>query len=79
MGLTCTWDTTGMPTGDYYVYGITSLSSSGTTRLWTGGGIDALASNAAHWSGNAVPQNGDDVIFNGNGQNAYSPGPITIN
>jgi len=133
-GVTCVWDTTGMTPGVYYIYGITNFSGSGTTRTWTGGGADTLASNTANWSDNSIPQNGDDVIFDstsvkdcnwdinvpihsislnqgykgtvtitsaiplsgdsiiadgtlitgnatfyGNGQHAYSSGPITIN
>ena len=62
-GVTCTWDTSGMTPGVYYIYGVTNLGGSGTTRIWTGGGADTLASDAANWSGSSVPYNGDDVIF----------------
>ncbi|MBI5665467.1 MAG: alkaline phosphatase [Nitrospirae bacterium] len=64
-GVTCMWDTTGMSPGVYYIYGISKISGSGLTHIWTGGGADTLASNAANWSDNSAPQNGDDVIFNG--------------
>jgi parallel beta-helix repeat protein len=38
-------------------------SANAATLTWTGGGIDNLASNPDNWSGNVVPQNGDDVVF----------------
>lgn len=33
-------------------------------RTWDGQGVDNLWSNPINWSGNVVPQNTDDVIFN---------------
>lgn len=33
------------------------------TRTWTGGGSDNLAENPVNWSGNILPQYGDDVVF----------------
>ncbi|MEK6529021.1 MAG: hypothetical protein AABZ36_09095, partial [Nitrospirota bacterium] len=36
-------------------------SPDAATVTWTGIGI---ASNPANWSGGAIPQNGDDVVFN---------------
>ncbi len=39
------------------------LSAHAATVTWTGGGADNLASNPANWSGNSVPQYGDDVLF----------------
>jgi hypothetical protein len=59
------WDTTGVTPGVYYVYGIINYSANGSTHIWTGGGADNLASTAANWSNNFVPQNGDTIIFNG--------------
>jgi hypothetical protein len=35
------------------------------SATWTGGGADNLASNPANWSGNVVPQSGDNVVFDG--------------
>ncbi|MBI5055578.1 MAG: alkaline phosphatase [Nitrospirae bacterium] len=66
--ISCAWNTAGMQPGSYYIYGITgdgSGSGSCATRTWTGLGIDNLASNAQNWSGNTVPQNWDNVIFDG--------------
>lgn len=40
-----------------------ALTATATTVTWNGGGVDNLASNPANWSGSAVPQYGDDVIF----------------
>jgi parallel beta-helix repeat protein len=34
------------------------------TVSWTGAGTDNLASNKYNWSGNTLPQYGDDVVFN---------------
>ncbi|MBI4680038.1 MAG: hypothetical protein HY753_02200 [Nitrospirae bacterium] len=34
------------------------------TRTWSGGGSGNLASNSANWSGNTLPQYGDDVVRN---------------
>jgi len=42
-----------------------ALSAHAATLTWTGGGADNLASNPSNWSGNAVPQNGDEIIFDG--------------
>jgi hypothetical protein len=36
-----------------------------TMHKWTGGGADNFASNPANWSGSIVPQNGDNLLFNG--------------
>jgi hypothetical protein len=35
-----------------------------STVTWTGGGSDNLASNPYNWGNNAIPQYGDNVIFN---------------
>ena len=40
-----------------------ALSAHAATVTWTGQGADNLASNSANWSGNILPQYGDDVIF----------------
>ncbi|OGL46733.1 MAG: hypothetical protein A2W05_02180 [Candidatus Schekmanbacteria bacterium RBG_16_38_10] len=40
-----------------------ALSAHAANVTWTGGGSDNLASNPANWSGNILPQYGDDVIF----------------
>ena len=40
-----------------------ALSAHAANVTWSGGGTDNLASNPANWSGNVVPQYGDDVIF----------------
>jgi len=45
------------------ISGVTLTIAKGNT--WTGGGADSLASNPANWSNNKVPQNGDNVVFNG--------------
>ncbi|MBW4683313.1 MAG: DUF4347 domain-containing protein [Microcoleus vaginatus WJT46-NPBG5] len=37
---------------------------SGTTRYWKGAGADKYWSNPLNWSGDAVPEAEDDVIFN---------------
>jgi hypothetical protein len=42
-----------------------AITSQAATLTWTGGGADNLASNPSNWSGNAVPQNGDEIIFDG--------------
>jgi hypothetical protein len=34
------------------------------TIAWTGGGTDNYASNPANWSDNAVPEDGDKIVFN---------------
>ncbi len=34
------------------------------TIAWTGQGINNLASNQSNWSGNAVPNDGDKIVFN---------------
>ncbi len=68
-GATCTWDTTGMTPGTYYIYGITT-DVTGNDKTWTGGGdVDTRASTAANWSGNTIPRNGDNVIFDGTSTN----------
>ncbi|MBD2041048.1 DUF4347 domain-containing protein [Microcoleus sp. FACHB-672] len=36
----------------------------GTTRYWKGAGADKYWSNPLNWSGDAVPETEDDVIFN---------------
>jgi len=55
-----------MNPGSYYVYGISDNSNgSGATHTWTGDGTNDLASNPDNWSNDSVPQNGDDVIFDG--------------
>jgi hypothetical protein len=38
-------------------------STLAATRTWTGGGLDDTWSNPANWQGNAVPVDGDDLIF----------------
>ena len=40
-----------------------ALTADAATITWSGGGADNLASNTANWSGNALPQDGDDVVF----------------
>ena len=42
-----------------------TLTADAATITWSGGGADNLASNTANWSGNALPQDGDDVVFDG--------------
>ncbi|MBI4654909.1 MAG: fibronectin type III domain-containing protein, partial [Nitrospirae bacterium] len=42
-----------------------SSSVSAATVTWSGGGLDNLTSNPANWSGNIVPQYGDDAIIDG--------------
>ncbi len=46
----------------FFLAGIVSCSY-GATRTWTNGSGDQLASTAANWSGVAVPQDGDKVVF----------------
>ncbi len=42
-----------------------ALSVDAATLTWDGGGTNNLASNRVNWSGNVIPQNGDNVIFDG--------------
>lgn len=42
-----------------------ALPANAATVTWTGGGSDDLASNPANWSSNAIPQYGNNVVFNG--------------
>ncbi|HDH05385.1 MAG TPA: fibronectin type III domain-containing protein [Nitrospirae bacterium] len=42
---------------------ILTLTADAATITWSGGGADNLASNTANWSGNALPQDGDDLVF----------------
>lgn len=38
--------------------------ASAATRMWTGGGDDALASTDANWQEGTRPQDGDDIVLN---------------
>ena len=69
----CTWDLTvtlaSLSIKSGYTGKVTKTSGVSLTIAkgitWTGGGADNLASNPANWSNNKVPQNGDNVVFNG--------------
>ncbi len=41
------------------------VSANAATLTWDGGGTNNLASNSINWSGNIIPQYGDNVIFDG--------------
>ncbi len=67
----CAWDLTvniaSLKITSGYAGRITLSSNSNLTIVktvkWTGGGSNELASNSNNWSGGAVPQNGDNVVF----------------
>ncbi|RJR20796.1 MAG: hypothetical protein C4581_02950, partial [Nitrospiraceae bacterium] len=61
----CSWDTTGVAPGVYYIYGITSDGSGGScpSRTWTGSNTDFWA--GSNWSPDGLPENGDSLIFDG--------------
>jgi hypothetical protein len=40
-----------------------TVYSTGVSRYWTGSGVNNLWSNPLNWQGNAVPQQGDTLIF----------------
>ncbi len=69
----CTWDISvtlaSLSIKSGYTGKVTKTSGVSLTiakgNTWTGGGADNLASNPANWSNNKVPQNGDNVVFNG--------------
>ncbi len=69
----CTWDLSvklaSLSINSGYS-GKVTLSSSSTLTIaknitWTGEGEDDLASNPANWVNNEVPQDGDNVVFDG--------------
>ncbi|OGL47348.1 MAG: hypothetical protein A2W05_00950 [Candidatus Schekmanbacteria bacterium RBG_16_38_10] len=55
-----------------------SGSVSASTITWTGGGSDNLASNPSNWSGNVVPQYGDDVIFDSTSKDCIWDFDVTL-
>lgn len=38
-------------------------STAAATIIWTGGGLDGLASNSANWPSSITPQNNDSIVF----------------
>jgi autotransporter-associated beta strand protein len=42
---------------------VTEVLSTGVSRYWTGFGGDGLWSNPQNWQNNAVPQQGDNILF----------------
>jgi hypothetical protein len=49
------------------------------TVTWTGGGADNLASTSENWSGNKMPENGDDVIYDSTAKNSSWDLTVALN
>lgn len=62
-----------------------TICAAAATRVWDGGGADDNWSTAANWSGDAVPTNADDVVFNQTAvknaiiDTAFTVGSVSIN
>lgn len=58
------YDMTWGPLGTF-----TTLSVGGVTRLWTGGGGNALASTPGNWDGGIIPTSADNIVLDSSSSN----------
>lgn len=52
-------------------------SAFAATVTWDGGGADNNFSTAANWTGDTVPSNGDDLVFDNSSLASYEDGQLT--